>query len=253
MSEHEQRILEQFTQQAIPFANAPSIRDASALERLVQASGAQARDTVLDVACGPGLVVKAFAAVAARVTGIDLTPAMIEQAREHTRDCQNVEIVCGDVEKLPFADGAFSLVVSRFAFHHFLRPERVLAEMKRVCKPGGRVVVCDLVGDPDPRKAAAFHALEMQRDPSHARAIALGELEALFDAAALTRRPTLHTILKIDVDGIVARSFPAGITREQLKQLYLDAVDDDALGLALQRSAHGVVGRYNVVVIVGER
>jgi SAM-dependent methyltransferase len=253
MTEHAQRILEQFSQQAVPFATAPAIRDEAALERLVQASGAGPDDSVLDVACGPGLVVRAFASIAARVTGIDLTPAMIERAREHTQDCANVELLCGDVEQLPFEAASFSIVISRFAFHHFLHPAQVLAEMKRVCKPGGRVVLCDLVGDPDPGKAAAFHALEMQRDPSHARALPLTELEALFDAAALTRRPTLHTTLKFDLDSMVERSFPTHISREQLKQLYVDALDDDGLGLGLRLGQQGIVGRYNVGVIVADR
>jgi ubiquinone/menaquinone biosynthesis C-methylase UbiE len=253
MSEHEQRIVEQFSQQAIPFSTAPAIRDEAALSRLVQASGAGAEDTVLDVACGPGLVVGAFASVAARVTGIDLTPAMIERAREHTRNRTNVELSCGDVERLPFEAASFSIVVSRFAFHHFLHPERVLSEMKRVCKPGGRVLVCDLIADPDPAKAEAFHALELQRDPSHARSLPLPELEALFDAAELPRRPTLHTTLKFDIDGLVERSFPSEISREQLKRLYLDTLDNDGLGLGLRRNQHGVVGRYNVVLIVTDR
>jgi ubiquinone/menaquinone biosynthesis C-methylase UbiE len=253
MSEHKQQVVEQFSQQAIPFSNAPSLRDQAALSRLVQASDAGSGDTVLDVACGPGLVVRAFAEVAARVTGVDLTPAMVERAREHTQGLQNVELVCGDVEQLPFADATFSIVVSRLAFHHFPHPGRVLAEMKRVCKPGGRVVIADVLGDTDPRVAAAFHALEMQRDPSHSRMLPLSELDALFDTAGLRRRPTLHSQLDFELDSLVARSFPPNISRAQLKQLYLDRFDDDGLGLGLRRTDQGIEGRYKFAIIVSER
>jgi SAM-dependent methyltransferase len=198
------------------------------------------------------LVVRAFAAVAAQVTGVDLTPAMIARAREHTQDCSNVELLCSDVEQLPFADATFSIVVSRLAFHHFPHPAKVLAEMRRVCTPSGRVVVMDVLGAADPRVAAAFHALEMQRDPSHARSLPLSELEALFDAAGLNRSPTLHTQLPFELDALVARSFPTQITRDQLKQLYLDKLDDDGLGLALRRTERGIEGRYQVAIIVAQ-
>jgi ubiquinone/menaquinone biosynthesis C-methylase UbiE len=83
--------------------------------QLVQACGTTPADDVLDVACGPGLVVRAFAEVVRHVTGIDLTPAMIERAREHTRDLAHVTLREGDVTALPFPDASFSLVVSRAA------------------------------------------------------------------------------------------------------------------------------------------
>src|SRR6266850_1784489 len=82
-SEHRDEILDQFTRQATPFATAPGIRDEAALRLIVECSGAGPADTVLDVACGPGLVVAAFARVARHATGIDITPAMLERARAH--------------------------------------------------------------------------------------------------------------------------------------------------------------------------
>ena len=136
--DNRQAILDQFTRQAVPFSTAPGIRDEEALRLLVTASGAGPADSVLDVACGPGLVVAAFARVARHVTGIDLTPAMIDRARALVRErgLANVTLTVGDVRPLPYEDGAFSLVVSRFAFHHFPDPGAVLREMVRVCAPG---------------------------------------------------------------------------------------------------------------------
>src|SRR5262249_42930599 len=84
MATHRERILDQFTRQAMPFSTAPGIKDERALELLVEASGAGPTDSVLDVACGPGLVVAAFARVAAHATGIDVTPAMLARARQVT-------------------------------------------------------------------------------------------------------------------------------------------------------------------------
>ena len=69
-----------------PFSTAPSIKDEIALNLLVEAAGAGPADTMLDVACGGGLVVCAFAKVVAHATGIDITPAMIERSRQLARD-----------------------------------------------------------------------------------------------------------------------------------------------------------------------
>ena len=179
-SKHSDLILDQFTRQAVPFATAPSIKDESALKLIVEFSGAGPSDTVLDVACGPGLVVCAFALVARQATGIDITPAMNERARSTAaaQGLTNVTWRQGDVLPLPWPDASFTVVTSRFAFHHFLEPGAVLREMARVCRPGGTVMVVDSAPAPD--KADAFNRMEVVRDPSHARALPLSEHLELF-------------------------------------------------------------------------
>src|SRR5437764_14296190 len=104
-------VLDQFTRQAAPFANSAAMRDEDALRLLVEFSGAGAHDTVLDVACGPGLVVAAFAKLSRHATGIDLTPAMIDKAREHADalSLANVAWRLGNVLPLPFPDAAFAV------------------------------------------------------------------------------------------------------------------------------------------------
>lgn len=156
MTSHRDVILDQFTRQATPFATAPGIKDEAALALVVEFSGVGPTDTVLDVACGPGILVCAFARVARHVTGIDITPAMLDRARALQRDhgLTNVTWQQGDVSPLPYPDASFTVVVSRYAFHHFLDPRAALAEMARVCAPGGTVVVVDAA--PAPEKVAAF-------------------------------------------------------------------------------------------------
>ena len=85
-SKHSELILDQFTRQAVPFATAPSIKDEAALKLVVEFSGAGPADTTLDVACGPGLIVVAFAYVVKHATGIDITPAMLERATAHAAE-----------------------------------------------------------------------------------------------------------------------------------------------------------------------
>jgi len=248
---HRDVIVDQFTKQAVPFSTAPAIRDREALERLVAFAGAGPDDTVLDVACGPGIVACAFAAAARQVTGIDVTPAMIERARALAAEKQvaNVDWRVGDVVPLPYPDGAFSIVVSRFAFHHFPEPRAVLTEMRRVCAPGGSVVVVDLLASDDPRKAAAFERMERLRDPSHVRALRLAELVALFADAGLGRPRAGFSRLVVDVEGVLSRSFPAPGDADVISRMFVDSLADDELGLETRRDGERILFAYRVAML----
>jgi ubiquinone/menaquinone biosynthesis C-methylase UbiE len=255
VASHRDRILDQFTRQAVPFATAAPIRDEKVLALLVEAGGTTPDDVVLDVACGPGLVACAFAGRARRVTGIDLTPAMIAHAVQHAREIGRTNVIFrqGDVLPLPFPDAAFSLVVSRFAFHHFQSPGAVLAEMRRVCRPGGRVLLCDLMASPDPAKAAAFHRMEMLRDPSHARALTLDEMRALFAEQGFPAPVETYYEMDIEVEALLERSFPAPGDDAVIRRLFEEALPDDGFGLRLRRHEGRIWFTYENVILVAPR
>jgi len=249
---HRERILDQFTRQAVPFATAPAIRNQEALDRIVLMSNAGRDDTVLDVACGPGLLVCAFAPVVKHATGIDITPAMLEQARalEQERGLSNVSWRLGDVLPLPYDDGQFSIVSARFAFHHLLDPLEVLKEMARVCKTGGYVVVADSA--PAAAKADAFNAMERLRDPSHVRAMPLEELCQLFTAAGLGEPRIDAYRLEAELEGLLERSFPAPGDAARIRRIFEDSLADDALDMATQRR-DGMIYLSFPVAILGAR
>src|SRR3989442_13282427 len=251
MPAHRDLIVEQFTKQAVPFSTAPGIRDEEALRLLVEFAGAAPEDTVLDVACGPGLVVCALAAVVRHATGIDVTPAMIERARALAADkgLANVAWGVGDVLPLPYPDGAFSLVISRFAFHHFPEPRAVLAEMKRVCAPGGRVALVDVAASPDPHKAAALNRMEKLRDPSHVRALTLAEQQALFREVGLPAPRAAFYQLKSELEGLLERSFPEPGDEEKIRRMFIESLDGDGLGLGTRRRGETIVFAYPVAVL----
>ena len=255
MTDHRQQILDQFTRQATPFAAAPGIRDEEALRLIVEASGAGPEDAMLDVACGPGLVVCAFARVVRHATGIDLTPAMLDRARalQQERGLTNVTWRLGDVLPLPYPDGTFSLVVSRFAFHHFLDPGAVLAEMRRVCAAGGRVMVVDTEASPDPVKAAAFNAMEKLRDPSHARAMPLAELTGLFSRTGLGAPRVTTYRLEGELEGLLARSFPGPGDADRIREIFAASLEDDRLGIPIRRDGASIRYAYPIAVLVAER
>src|SRR3984893_15354651 len=108
--------------------------------RLVKRSGIRTGYRVLDVACGAGVVATTAARLGARVTGLDLTPELLERARENSSNA-GVEIEWreGDVEELPFDDAVFDAVVSQTGHMFAPRPDVAVAEMLRVLKPGGAI------------------------------------------------------------------------------------------------------------------
>jgi SAM-dependent methyltransferase len=249
MTTHREAILDQFTRQAVPFATAPGIKDEAALKHVIEFSGAGASDTVLDVACGPGILACAFARVASRVTGIDITPAMLDRARalQQEQGLTNVAWDQGDVLPLPYPGASFTLVASRYAFHHFLDPKAVLAEMARVCAPGGTVLVIDAAPARD--KADAFNAMELVRDPSHVRAMPEEELLHMFIRIGLPPPRVTGYRLEAEVEGLISRSFPKPGDDETLRRIFRDSLANDDLGMGARRVGDAIHFGYPVAVL----
>jgi ubiquinone/menaquinone biosynthesis C-methylase UbiE len=252
MTDHRDAILDQFTRQAVPFTMAPGIRDEAALRLVVDFSGAGPDDTLLDVACGGGLLVCAFARVVRHATGIDLTPAMLDQARKLQAELglRNVAWQLGEALPLPHPDGSFTIVTSRFAFHHFLDPLAVLREMARVCAAGGRVVVVDSA--PDSAKADAFNRMERLRDPSHVRAMSPEELSGLFRAAGLPEPRVTSYRMEGELEGLLARSFPNAGDADRIREIFRASLADDALGIQTRLESGQIRYGYPVAVLVAD-
>jgi SAM-dependent methyltransferase len=244
-------VVDQFTRQAAPFANSAAMRDEDALRLLVDFSGAGADDTVLDVACGPGLVVAAFAKTCRHATGIDLTPAMIDKAHEHAAalGLTNVDWRVGNVLPLPFPDRGFSVVVSRFAFHHFPDPLAVLREMARVCTRPGRIVIADMAASEDPEKAAALNAMERLRDPSHTRALSLTELRELFAQAGLPAPRETGYAVRVDLENLLKASFPAAGDIPVIRRMFEDSLANDDLGMKTRRKDDRILLSYSIAIL----
>lgn len=107
---------------------------------LVEFADISAEESVLDVACGTGVVAVTAARRGARVRGLDLSPALLEDARRNAAVISaDIEFMEGDAEALPYADASFDVVLSQFGHMFAPRPELAVAEMLRVLKPGGRI------------------------------------------------------------------------------------------------------------------
>jgi ubiquinone/menaquinone biosynthesis C-methylase UbiE len=186
--DHLQRVKQEFRRQADHFAASAAITDGKLTKRLIEAVGPNAKELILDLACGPGIVSAALAPNAREVVAFDLTPEMLQKARQRCSEARldNVTFSEGSATDLPFPDRCFDVVVTRLSIHHFKKPPVVLAEMLRVLNYGGRVVVADVVSSEDFEKSSLQNAIERLRDPSHIRMLPTSELVNLVEAAGFT-------------------------------------------------------------------
>ena len=246
-------VVDQFTRQADPFREFAEM-PGQPRELVLAATEIQADDTVLDVACGPGVTTCDLAEVAGHATGIDVTPAMINQAKElqQKKGLTNVAWHVGAVPPLPFGDESFSLVFTRYSFHHFSDPLAVLKEMVRVCKTGGRVVVVDVFMTTT-EQARAYNHMEKLRDPSHVRAFLLEELEELFAQAGLETPKTTFYKQPMSLEPLLNASFPNPGDGDHVRQIIADDVDKNKLGLGAHELNGDIHFSYPITVLFARK
>lgn len=243
---HTQRIIDQFTRWAKPFADLPIHAEADAMARTVAACATGPGDRLLDVACGPGILACALARQAGHVSGIDITPAMIAQARtrQGASGLTNMDWRVGDATALPFGDDLFDRVTTRYSFHHMPDPAAALAEMKRVCRPGGRIVVIDATPTPETREA--YDGMERMRDPSHTSALPLEALRGIGRATGLAE-------LLVDGYRLEAQLAPLSDSVDMPALTALFEADiasgQDRIGVGAWRAADGIRFHFPVSIV----
>jgi ubiquinone/menaquinone biosynthesis C-methylase UbiE len=252
---HSSKVQDQFCRQAEAFSASPSLHNADALALLVDAAQPSPDDVSLDVACGPGSVVAAFAARVRRAVGLDATEAMLQHARKlaAAQSISTTEFHHGDVYALPFAAESFEIVTCRFAFHHFEEPKRAFAEMLRVCRCGGCLVLCDGFAPDDPAKAAAFNRMELHRDPSTVEFRTVSGLVHLFTAAGLPAPSQQFYRVPAERERLIGGSFPANGDYELLRRMIDDSVDGDLFGMQARREKDTVLLSYPAVILSSQK
>lgn len=181
-------VQQQFGANAANYVNSPVHAKGASLERLIATIEPKPNWQALDIATGAGHTALAFAPHVAAVIASDLTPEMLDQARQlaETRGLTNVSFKAADATNLPFEDNAFDLVTCRIAPHHFPDIGAFVREVHRVLKPGGVFGLVDNLAA-DANTSPCFdeaaladardmhNAFETLRDPSHERALSQGE------------------------------------------------------------------------------
>jgi ubiquinone/menaquinone biosynthesis C-methylase UbiE len=157
------------------------------LERLLELAQPQPDWIVLDIATGGGHTALTFAPHVKKVIATDITPKMLEAARQHItgQGITNVDFEPADAENLPFEDIAFDLVTCRIAPHHFPNCARFVRQAARVLKNGGLFLMQDQVLSEDAATAQYMDDFERARDPSHHKAYGQSQWMAMFESAGL--------------------------------------------------------------------
>jgi ubiquinone/menaquinone biosynthesis C-methylase UbiE len=181
----------------------------------------------LDVATGTGEFARALAPHVASVIGVDATDAMLETGKRFVQEngIENIEFRKGIVQELPFEDGTFDIVSSRYAFHHFEAPEPVVAEMARVCRPGGHVILVDIVS-PEESMADEYNYYERLCDPSHTRCLDFAEIQSLFRQSGLE----VISARQRDIEEGVVEWMDFSLTQDKSREEMLRALNEELNG-----------------------
>ena len=177
------------------------------LQTLAAAVAATPGAAVLDMGCGAGHASFAVAQHAASVVAYDIAPQMLATvaAAAQERGLSNIRTQQGAAEKLPFDDASFDWVVSRMSAHHWHDVPLALAEVRRVLKPGGRVLFIDIAGSDHPLLDTHLQAVEVLRDASHIRDYRSDEWVSFFTAAGFEATVRERWRLGIEFASWVAR------------------------------------------------
>jgi ubiquinone/menaquinone biosynthesis C-methylase UbiE len=169
---------------------------AERLDRLLQFDGGE---RALDVGAGAGALAFALAPRVREVVAVEIDEELVARARADAP--ANVEVLVGDGEHLPFDRASFDFSGTLRTLHHTPRPELLVAELARVTRPGGTILVVDQLAPADPLVAFELTRFEHARDPSTTRILADADLRGLFDSNGLKllREEVVHDPRDIEV------------------------------------------------------
>jgi ubiquinone/menaquinone biosynthesis C-methylase UbiE len=221
MTEHHRLVEQQFARQAPGFGQEGlTLTNRDYLTWMVDALDPDPHDAVLDVAAGTGHLGRAIAPRVRCVVCLDLTPDMLHEGERAARreGLTNITFLRGAAENLPYPQSAFDAVVSRFAVHHFVEPLVQVREMVRVCRPGGKVVLIDLVAPEEKGEAAAYNRLERLRDPSHTLALSIEELRGALEGCGLSGIRTASRDIEVEVERWLALTSTATAKAQAIRE-----------------------------------
>ena len=183
-------------------------RSGADLEQIAAALQDRPDARVLDLGCGGGHVSYRVAALVREVVACDPTASMLDAVRAAAaeRGLRNIRVQQAAAERLPFEDGAFDVVLSRFSTHHWRRRDDGLREARRVLKTGGLAIFVDTVAPEDALLDTYLQAIELLRDVSHVRNYRTSEWVAALAAAGFALDGLTPRRLPLRFDDWVART-----------------------------------------------
>ena len=257
MQSHEDVIRAAFTRQADYISTSPAFLAQERIDlvmELARAGGGAATPLdqahVLDVACGAGIVAVAMAKHVGQVTGVDLTPAVLEKAEALAAESgvTNAKFTLGDATALPSSDASLDLVTCTSAFHHFDQPARVVAEVTRVLKPGGAFCALDITTPEVPAARERHQEMERLRDPSHTTNLTPSAWRRLAHGAGL----------KVTLMGVVPshRDLEEWLTvcpeEDKVGALFHRDIEDGRSGINVRREGGAILFTHPMLMLRAE-
>lgn len=254
----EDRARKVFSERAQFYTASAAHTDPQVLGRLLALVDPQPHWHMLDVATGTGHTAFAFSPYVAAIVGIDLTAAMLREAKElaESRNITNVRFELGDIHELPFDshlfdDDTYDLITCRRAAHHFSDVEIALGEMMRMLKPGGLLCIDDRSVPEDDSIDSVMNRLDWLHDDSHVRQYRPSEWQAML-AAAGCQVLTVEPYEKLRP----ITSLTDGVSPDKVAQIHdllngLSENDRDKLGLVSQQGQ--LYSTHWYLIIVGRK
>ncbi len=247
--------VEQFSKRSNAYVACSALMDQADLDTVVGLPDLTGVERVLDVATGTGNLAMALSPHVKEVIGIDITPGMLELAVQAARDrrLDNIDNLVGDVEHLPFRDSEFDVVTCRFSFHHFPGPGISLYEMARVLRPGGRLVIEDMLSSEDTAKSEYQNKMENLRDPSHIKHYKASGIEQMLQEAGLVVVDRIGGGSDFDFGHWIEMADPPAGNVERIREMMEASMKGNRSGLDVRVEDGRIVFSYTTGIVVGRK
>jgi ubiquinone/menaquinone biosynthesis C-methylase UbiE len=219
-AQHSQVVQKQFGEQASAYLSSAVHAQGTEFALLQAELAGQGEARVLDLGCGAGHVSFHVASLVKEVVAYDLSQQMLDvvTAAAADRGLSNVTTVNGAAECLPFADGEFDFVFSRYSAHHWSDLGLALREVRRVLKPGGVAAFIDVLSPGSPLFDTYLQSVEVLRDTSHVRDYSAEWLRQVSEAGLHTRSTTRQR-LRLEYNSWVERMRTPEVMRAAIREL----------------------------------
>ncbi len=215
---HHDNVAKQFGSQATEYLTSQVHATGPDLQQLKGMLSIYPHASVLDMGCGAGHASFVAAAEVKQVVAYDLSEDMLDVVAQEAkaRELGNIITQQGYAERLPFADGEFDIVITRYSAHHWHDVGQALREVSRILRPGGKVIIMDIMSPGHPVFDIWLQTIEALRDTSHVRNYSSGEWTSMISASGLMVQ-AVHT-------SHLALAFPSWVARMRTPDVLINAI-----------------------------
>lgn len=248
-------IRKQFDLNARHYLQNGPMGDSKLLDRMVQLADPAQTDKVLDVACGAGLLVAAFARSVRSVVGVDLSSVMLCEAEKLSVNLRltNTEYFLGDCEALEFSDETFDVVTCKLALHYFHDPKGAIAEMKRVTRWGGRIVLADRISSEHLQQQEFHNQVEKLRTPSKTKVYSRSEIVSFFESQGILPNHVEEYEQHQSVDEWMSSTGAPVENRKRAMEILEQSLEKNLAGIPLFYKDGSLMMKHRTAIIVGEK